>query len=53
LRRVILEKSLGAGPNELRQLTQAAQSRRATLLPQIEQAAKNYAQAEADLSILG
>ncbi|EJN10127.1 helix-hairpin-helix domain-containing protein [Herbaspirillum sp. YR522] len=52
LRRVILEKSLGAGPNELRQLTQHAQSRRATLMPQIEQAAKNYAQTEADLSIL-
>ncbi|WP_343725887.1 helix-hairpin-helix domain-containing protein [Herbaspirillum huttiense] len=52
LRKVLLEKTLGAGPNELRQLAQRAQSRRAVLIPQLEDSAKKLAQAEADLSLM-
>jgi DNA-binding helix-hairpin-helix protein with protein kinase domain len=52
LRKVLLEKNLGAGPNELRQIVERSQSRRAVLIPQIEDLARRLSQAEADLSVM-
>lgn len=51
VRRAILERFLSAGLNELRQLAQHAQSRRAVLMPQPAEAANRFAQFEADLSV--
>jgi len=51
-RKLLMEKALAAGPAELQKLRKQREARFASLMPQIEEAARRLAQANADLSIL-
>ncbi len=51
-RRVSLEQTLAAAPTHLQQFRQQAEAKFASLRPQLESAAKNLAQAQANLSKL-
>lgn len=51
-KRISLERVLAAGPGELQQFRQRAANQLATLTPQLQEAAKKLAQAQADLGIL-
>jgi DNA-binding helix-hairpin-helix protein with protein kinase domain len=52
VRRAVIEKTLSEAPTQLKQFRQTAASRLAALMPQLEAAARNVAQASADFSLL-
>jgi DNA-binding helix-hairpin-helix protein with protein kinase domain len=51
-KRIALERTLAAGPGELQQFRQRAASQMAILTPQLQDAARKLAQAQADLGLL-
>lgn len=51
-KRVALERALAAGPGELQQFRQRAASQLAVLTPQLQDAARKLAQAQADIGLL-
>lgn len=52
-KRIALERSLAAAPAQLHQFRQKAEAQLASLKPQLEVAARKFAQAQADFSQLG